>query len=744
MRVHYARSLSLLSAAVLIPAFAGFTAGNASAAPAHRPAAKKTSVTAAPMTFARNEGQAPGGVRYLGASAGVGVAFTDSGVSIDLTRSSGADSRTPSKASVTLRFVHAARHPEVTGAQRSSAVVNDFHGADPARWHTGIPTFGQVVYHDLWPGIDGIFSVRNGTLKYSFALDPGADPDDIRLSYAGADRVSVDRGGDLAVTTGRTVLHDQAPVSYQGAGRVTTGYRLLGGTDFGFTLARYRHDAPLTLDPGLDYSTYLGSTDGMPASSFSVGHDDAGNLYVFGQSSSPAFPTTQTSHRPDGESPDFVVAKLDPTGSRLIYSTFVGGSGAEAGSRGAVGGDGAVYVSGVSSSADFPTTTGAFRKTPYQAPGQSVAFKLDPAGSRLAYGTYLAPDLTVSDVEAGADGSLTVGGSTTSDYAPTTADAYLADYPGGQVSGYLVRLDPAGSDLLFGTYLGAPITDQVAKYGWDPGCYVYAIAVDHAGATYATGGCVNGLPTTPGGFQATKKGLASILVKLDPTGHEVDYATYIGDLDSDIMRTDGVAVDRDGHAWVVGDAPPGSVSPTPDAYATECVSAADYPRCATLTEFDGSGHVVHSTYFAAAGDGQTTPFGGVEVDDDGRVYVAGMTGPGLPTTPDAYSTTPGGYEMPYFLAVFENHALRYSTYFGGTSTACAGALCGLIAGFVDIAPDVRSGSVYLAGTTTAPDFPVTPGAFQTTYPGGSNTIFAAKLTLPWATPAKPTASGGDR
>lgn len=735
MRNH---SLSILSAAVLlVPAFAGLTAKGASAAPA----VQKASVTT-PMTFARNEGQAPRGIRYLGASAGVSVAFTDSGVTINLTKDSGGKTGAVARTSVALRFVHADQHPEITGADRSAAVVNDLRGSDRARRHSGIRTFGKVVYHDLWPGIDGIFSTRNGTLKYSFTLAPGADPTDIRLSYAGADRVALDHGG-LAVTVGRTVLHDQAPVSFQGGRRVTTGYRLLGSTDFGFNLGRYSRATPLTVDPGLEYGTFLGAADDHASSTDSIGHDAAGNLYVFGQTSSPGFPTTAGSYQPDivpsgnpgQDAVDYVVTKLDPTGTHLIYSTFVGGSGIDTYARGAVGDDGAVYVSGLSRSSDFPTTTGAFRRTPYPTEIQGVAFKLDPAGSRLVYGTYLAPDFTGVGAKVGADGSLTIGGFTSSDLAPTTAGAYLPDYPGGIMAGYIVRLDPAGSELRFATYLGAPITDQMKDWA-NPSCYVFGIAVDKAGATYATGECSNGLPTTPGTFQATKKGLASIVVKLDPTGGKADYATYLGDTDQEIVRADAVAVDRDGHAWVVGDAPPDTVPTTSDAYSRKCVSTAGYPYCAMITEYDSSGHVLYSTYFAATGD-QTSPLGGVTTDDEGRVYVAGFTGAGLPTTPDAYSTTPGTFDVPFYLAVFEKGALRYSTYFGGTSMTCAGALCGFVAGGPTIDPQVSAGTVYLGGTTVARNFPVTPGSYLTTYPGTNlDAIFAAKLTLPWATPTK--------
>ncbi|MGH3374362.1 MAG: hypothetical protein ACRDP6_06460, partial [Actinoallomurus sp.] len=701
-----------------------------------------------PVTFAPNVGQAAHGIRYVGEAAGVSVAFTDTGVTLGLTRGRGnrsaassnpaADAPKPATTSVSLRFFHANTHPAITGADRSSAVVNDFHGSDHTRWHTAIPTFGQVVYHDLWPGIDGVFSTKNGTLKYSFTLARGANPDDVRLSYAGASKLAIDRDGQLAITAGETVLHDQAPVSYQNTGgvnhRIATRYRLLGSDAFGFTLARHAAAAPLTIDPGLEYGTYLGGSTDNNTAVYAVDRDEAGDLYVFGESTSTDFPTTQGSYQPTlnrgADAIDYIVAKFDPTGTHLIYSTFVGGSGDDTLSTGAVDGNGAVYVAGMSSSRDFPTSTGAYRRTPYITRFQGVAFKLNPAGSQLVYSTYLAPTLVPNDIAVGSDGSATIGGSVGSDYEPTTPGAFQTTYPGGGQSGYLVRLNPTGSDLLFATYVGVPITDQI-KTQPSPASGIGNVAVDSAGATYVTGGGALGFPITPGGFQPTKGGGLSdaALIKLDPSGHKLDYATYIGDPDglSAFAGVGGLAVDKAGNAYVAGSVTPGAIQPTPDAYQPQCLGTA----CAAVIEYGPAGSVLYSTYFGGTSGPPAGPTD-LAIDGDGRVYLTGIAdrGAGLPVTSNAYSTTPGDYDKSFFVSVFGRGTLLYSTYFGGASSSCLGGVCGFSRGTIHMAPDVSSSGVYLGGFTTARDFPVTPGSFQPVYPGDPNAGWAAKLSLP--------------
>lgn len=745
---HHPRPLRRLVVAALVPALCLFIAPAASAAPAAQrspqtsaPTASRVGASALPVTFARNDGQAPAGVRYLGGVPGLGVAFTDTGVTLNLTptRSQHASPNTPAPAaatptSVSLRFVGADPHPTVTGTDRAPGVINDFHGANPAHWHTNIPTYKQVVYHDLWPGIDATFRARHGTLKYSFTLAPRADPDTIQLSYAGADHLTLDDDGDLAITTGKTVLQDHAPVSYQhtdsgGRQHVTTGYRLLSGTTFGFTLARHA-TGPLTIDPGLDYGTFLNATDGSSSAAFAVGHDARGNLYLFGAAGA-AYPTTPGSYQPTGSpgTATMVVTKLDPTGSRLIYSTFVGGSGDDTAGDGLVASDGSVYVTGQTSSTDFPTSTSAYERTPspLAAPGsfQAVAFRLDPTGSQLLFGTYLAPNFVPNpgfhNIAVGPDGSVTIAGDTSSDYLPTTPGAFQTTYPGGLQTGYVMRLNATGSDLLFATYLGTPITDQVTKFGLaNSGSGVLTVAVDSTGASYLIGGGARGFPTTTGPQPTASH--ATLLIKLDPTGEKLNYVALIG-ADGRASGAD-LAIDEAGNAYVAGYGPRGSVATTPDAYQSQCVAAI----CSAVIKYGPTGDVVYASLFGGT-SGATFATGGMAIDADGRMYIAGRTtrGSNLPVTPDALSTTQGDFAVPWFVAVLGKGTLDYSTYFGGTGSALGGIAA---VGGIGIAPDVSSHTLYLGGSTNARDFPTTPGAFQPAYPGGFNSAWAAKLTLP--------------
>jgi hypothetical protein len=701
------------------------------------------------VSFMANQGQSGPAVRYLGRGPGVTILFTDSAVLLDLSAQSVSRAITASSprradASIALRFLHANPHPLVSAMSPVAGTINEFIGDNPAGWRSGIAAFDEVVYHQLWPGIDATFSAKDGTLKYSFVVAAGADPAEIGLAYAGARQLTVEPSGILAITTATTALHDATPLSFQTIhghrSGVATRYLLLGGTSFGFVVGPHAPGKPLTIDPGLQYSTYLGGAAGD--SSFSVTADAAGDLYVFGESDSPNFPTTPGAYqRTLRGGANFFVAKFNPSGTSLIYSTFIGGTSSlgEGVAHGVVDASGDAYVTGESWSTDFPTTGGAYRRTAFLAQTQSVVFKLNPTGSQLVYSTYLAPDLISSglgrQIGLGPDGSAIVIGNDSSDYAPTTPGAFQSVYPGGITAGYVARLDAAGAHLIFATYVGTPVTNQMTPgSGYPPACYLWGMAVDRQGATYVTGGeCTSGFPTTPGAYQVTApNGGGSLLVKLDPSGKRLDYATYYGDAVTPgglYVRADAVAVDGQGDAYLTADAPAGAVPATPGAFASNCATGLLY--CTAIAELNPSGTVlVYSTYFGAPDAVLQTGPDAIAVDSAGRAYVAGVTGSGLPTTPNAYSRVPGNYQVPFFVAAFGKGNLVYSTYFGGANSICFQGLGCFTAGSITIAPQVVAGAVYLGGTTSANIFPVTPGAYQQTYGGGFDDAWAAKLDVP--------------
>ena len=219
----------------------------------------------------------------------------------------------------------------LTARKRLSGEVNYLVGKDPAEWRQNLSTHGELLYGGLWPGIDMAVRGEGGKLKYEFHVKPGASVEDVRLAYRGAEELSVGAGGELLVQTSLGVLKDAAPVSYQLIGgervAVESRYKLLGGEGggYGFAVGSYDPRYPLVIDPGLDYSTFLGGTNGDIGQGIAV--DGRGRAYVTGDTSSADFPTTPGAFDTTFNGfQDAFVTKLNARGSALVYSTFVGGT----------------------------------------------------------------------------------------------------------------------------------------------------------------------------------------------------------------------------------------------------------------------------------------------------------------------------------------------------------------------------------------------------------------------------------
>ena len=212
-----------------------------------------------PLAFVPNEGQADARVRYSGQVGGASFYFTQNAAVFSFAKSK------QKGAVLSLGFLGANPTPVIEGRQLAPGRVNYLLGNDPAKWHTNLPTYGQVVYRDLWPGIDMRFHGTGSRLKYEFVLRPGARVADINLAYRGARDLSVSRAGALAIGTPLGALRDERPRTYQLLKgmrvSVESRYTLHGGTSYGFAVARdYDHAQPLVIDPGLVYSTFLGGS----------------------------------------------------------------------------------------------------------------------------------------------------------------------------------------------------------------------------------------------------------------------------------------------------------------------------------------------------------------------------------------------------------------------------------------------------------------------------------------------------
>jgi hypothetical protein len=695
----------------------------------------KQSVAQLPSVFEENAGQAGGRVRFLSRGAGHTLLLGAGGVTLALRKGGGKEGSGvpphvrapgenargrrapgPSYQLVNMQFVGANPRPEIAGEGALASKVNYFVGRDASKWRAGVKTFAGIRYRDLYPGVDLVFHGGDGggRLEYDFVLAPGASPRDVRLSFEGADSLSLGKDGELLLHTQAGTISQSAPVIYQqvnGVRRaVEGGYVLRGRREVGFRLGDYDRSAPLVIDPVLVYSTYFFSSAEMAV-------DPAGAVYVVGTSDSfyndlSATPGAyQTTHR--GLS-DVFVAKLDPTGSAVNYVTYLGGTGlvgidglTDSGSSIAVDAAGNAYVTGYTETNDFPVTPGAFQ------PASGGAFdvfvtKFNPTGSALVYSSYLGGNSTEmgrSITLDAAGAAYVVGGTNSPDFPVKNA---LQPAKKGGEDFYLTKVAPDGKSLEYSTYLGG----NEYESGYDA-----HVAVDAAGAAYVAGSTSSrDYPVTPGAFQPTAKspdgfyGIDVVVSKVAPGGAALVYSTYLGGARSEGVS--GVALDAAGQAHVSG---------YTDSYDFPTLNAL-YPTARDpygngfLTKLNAAGAgLVYSTYLSGTprdicrtGLFSIVICGGeyataVATDAAGNAYVTGNTASSdFPAPSDALQSSPNGPSDAYVIKLNPAGQALYSTRLGGGSYDSGG----------DLHAD-SNGLVYVLGYTSSDDFP-TVNAYRDT------------------------------
>lgn len=649
----------------------------------------KRDYTRLPLSFVQNAGQADERVALYARGAGFGFYFTKEKAVLAFEKKGRGHA-------LGLRFVGANPRPEIIGARAGRARVNYLSGSASARRTTGLRTYGEVRYRDLWPGIDMTFRGKDGGLDYEFELSPGARVSDIRLAYEGARNLTVAKSGRLLVHTPLGTLTDKKPRSFQriGGRRVRLDTRFVvhekpsSARTFGFEVPGHDPGRPLLIDPRLAYTTYLGGTDSSTDSFTSddanaIVADSAGNAYVTGHTSTIDFPTTPGAFDTSPDSGDAFVTKLDSTGSEAVYSTYLGGQGWDFGVGIAVDGAGNAYVTGSTGSTDFPTTAGSFDTT-LSTPGtDAFVTKLNPSGSGILYSTFIGGgfDERTSAMAVDSSGNAYVTGQTDSTNFPTTVGAFDTSFQthGTDSDIFVTKLNSAGSGLAYSTYLGANADDSS-----------HGIAVDDAGAAYLTGSTVNGFfdppndfPTTAGAFSTTPGG--AFVTKLNAAGSGLDYSTYLGTSKQD--SGNAIAVDDDGLAYVTGSTQGGGFPTTTGALKTTTNPSVG---SAFVTKLNASGSgLAYSTFLGGTGGESGS---GIAVDASESAWISGYTtSEDFPTTPGVvYPGQGGSYDG--FAARLDGtgSSLLYATYLGGSGVDWANALALDSAGNAYVAGSARS------------------------------------------------------
>src|SRR5947208_2004116 len=437
-----------ITAAVLmsVPAPGPSAAGPHAGAPKLAVAADPTATARVVKSFGRllpgfevNRGQVDAQVKFLTRGSGYTLFLTPSEAVLVLRAPDAmpaAGQALVSTAEVRMHLAGATAQPRVAGVEKLPGIVNYFLGNDPAQWHADIPTYAEVVYQGVYPGIDLIHHGTQGRLEYDFVVGPGAEPGAIRVEFQGADGIVVDAHGDLVLHTAVGDLRQRKPAIYQdvnGVRRAIAGdYVVLGPRRVGFQVAAYDRSWPLIIDPVLLYSTSLGGSGYDRAPGTAV--DAVANAHVTGFTDSANFPTPPGAVQTNfAGTTDVFVAKVNPSGSGLAYSTYLGGTAADVGYDIVTDAAGNAYVTGYTNSTNFPTTTTAFQ-TASSGSLDVFAAKVNPGGSGLLYSTCLGGgnnDLGYG-IAVNAAGHILVAGRTASTNFPTTAGALQtgSDGPG--------------------------------------------------------------------------------------------------------------------------------------------------------------------------------------------------------------------------------------------------------------------------------------------------------------------------
>jgi hypothetical protein len=720
------KSVYLTSAAISLVCFALLPgAQGAPPEPAKVDKATRARVSASygklPLSFEANEGQQDGQVKFLSRGSGYNLFLTNREAVLVLSKpekpvnkaTHATFSQESKRQSTVLRTQLIAANPagKVTGEEELPGRVNYFIGHDPAKWRTDVATYAKVRYEQVYPGIDLVYYGNQGQLEYDFVVEPGADPARIRLRVAGARKMYVNSQGQLVVQTARGAVRWNKPAIYQevdGQHRSVKGkYVLRRGHELSIEVAAYDTARPLIIDPILVYSTYLGGSE--TDEGYGIAVDTSRNAYVMGETTSTDFPTTAGAFQTtNAGSTGVYVTKLNPNGSALAYSTYLGGSDIDNGLDIAVDTSGNAYVTGRTFSTDFPTTPGAFQTTHGGGHHDTFVTQLNRTGSALVYSTYLGGGGTDngSAIAVDASGNAYVTGKTNSRVFPTTPGAFQTTSGGGKYDAYVTELNPTGTGLVYSTYLGGSGTD-----------YGYGLAVDTSGNAYVTGYTSStNFPTTPGAFQTTNGGRNDAFVtKLNPTGTGLVYSTYLGGGDRD--SGNGIAVDTSSNAYVTGETGSSDFPITPGAFQRTFDGSSD----AFVTKLNRTGtDLLYSTFLGGSGSTFGDEGYGIAVDTSGNAYVTGETvSSDFPTTPGAFQTTYGGDTDAFVTQLNRTGTgLLYSTFLGGGQEDAGQGIA------VD-----TSGNAYVTGYTESTDFPTTLRAFQRTHRGGDYDAFVAKIDM---------------
>ncbi|HLM00944.1 MAG TPA: DNRLRE domain-containing protein [Pyrinomonadaceae bacterium] len=722
-----------------------------------------------PLKFEPNHGQLDPRVKFSSGAKGFNFFITPSETVFLLNKTaSSRESKTPEgaaagnkkavteKSVVRMQFVGIDKNNKILGADEMPGKSNYFLGNDRSKWQTDVPQFAKIRQEGVYPGVDVLYYGNQNQLEYDVVVNSGSDPNKIKIKFEGAKKLSVDKDGNLVLLTGGGEIKQSKPIAYQliGATRhiVECRYVLIGKNKIGFELGEYDKSKILTIDPIINYSTYIGGTSDDYIKDIAL--DAAGNVYVTGYTYSTNFPTITGSYRATSVGVSDVFAfKLNPAGTALIYSTYVGGSsnqtgnGNDYGNSIAVDASGNAFIAGTTGSTNFPVSNA--RQTTYGGGGSDAfVLKLNSTGSALLFSTYHGGSVEdfCNGIAVDTSGNAYLTGGTNSQNFPVL-NAYQSslngyfDYNRNIIPSrdiFISKFNPTGS-LVYSTYLGGDLSYTEWQWRMVNSEHGNGIAVDSQGSAYVTG--VTNSKSFPMINEVDGPGYDrntdAFVVKLNAAGNGLIFSTYLSGSDpyfycciDEHFSSDAgidIAVDAAGSAHVVGNTESGdfpvvnayqSINKSFDPYVLNYETSAH--NSLFVTKFSPEGNsLIYSTYLGGSGliGGRyyltycAENASSIAVDSSGSAYVTGNTCSwDFPLSNSVLQSHKNyGNDWDAFVTKFtpDGSALDYSTYLGGDGYDLGNSVA------VD-----SFGNTYLAGTSASANLPFTTPAYQSVYRGG--------------------------
>jgi hypothetical protein len=742
------------------------------------------SLGALPLAFEANVGQSDPQVKYMARGNGYTLFLTGSDAVFAVhsaVPSSAPASATAGKfhlaharqamehraektAAIRMQLVGGNSNAQIAAGSELPGRINYYIGNDRSQWHEGVKQYAAVDYRNVYPGVDLRYHGEQRQLEFDFIVSPEANAAPIDLGFKGASKIATDATGNLILSSsaGDVMLHK--PVAYQDVNGqrqlVDAAFRTNARNEVTIALGTYDHSRELVIDPALSYATYLGGASEDEV--FGISVDSSNNIFVTGESNSTSgFPGGNVS---SSNGYDVFVTSVSSAGA-LTYTTFVGGSGNDSGLGIATDSSGAAYVTGITESNNFPTSSNAPQpqkgdnggnctnlKKSNQPCTDAFAFKLNASGSISGGWCTYVGGINDDDgyaIALDSSGNVWVAGDTFSSSFYPNNHATTVLYPtfnaGVTLSppaddGFVVEVNSAGTAFGFSTYLGGNFSDQAN-----------GIVADGSGNIYVTGETAStDFPTAGTPYKSTcgsdgncnahagQVFYDGFVTKIAAGGASLTYSTYIGGSSDDYAFA--IALDSAGDTYITGETTQDDTATTPavpyptttGAFSTTYNSSAT--ANAFVTELNPAGSaLLYSTFLG----GSVQDYGGgIAVDSSGDAYVTGTTSSAdFPVTSNAFQSQLNGNgqtgQSDAFVTqvVAGGASLGVSSYLGGSGSENANA-----SGSVGVVALDGSNNMWLGGSTNSAtsnsttNFPVTSNALESTYGGNPYDGFVAEVS----------------